>query len=67
MTMYVCVCVTVRMYDVNTFQCFVGRNPNDQHDAALTCVSADTPCNVCSLLNMCIKVIFNYFYRLQAG
>ena len=29
----------VRLYDVNTFQCFVGRNPNDQHTGPITGVS----------------------------
>ena len=31
--------ISVRLYDVNTFSCFVGRNPNDQHTGSVTCVS----------------------------
>ncbi|XP_074655400.1 cleavage stimulation factor subunit 1-like [Tubulanus polymorphus] len=29
---------TIRLYDVNTFQCFVASNPNDQHKEAITAV-----------------------------
>lgn len=27
---------TIRLYDVNTFQCFVGSNPQDQHSGGIT-------------------------------
>ena len=31
----------VRLYDVNTFQCFVASNPNDQHTGPITAVLLD--------------------------
>ena len=31
--------ISVRLYDVRTFQCFVASNPNDQHKKAITGVS----------------------------
>lgn len=43
---------TLRLYDVNTFQCFVGRNPNDQHTAAVTCAKYSPNAN---LFTTCAK------------
>ena len=31
--------LSVRLYDINTLQCFVSSNPDDQHLGALTSVS----------------------------
>lgn len=37
---------TLRLYDVNTFQCFVGRNPNDQHTGPITSVKFSPNANL---------------------
>ena len=36
---------SVRLYDVNTFQCFVSGNPKDQHTGPITCVSGQAHFN----------------------
>ncbi|WAR15186.1 CSTF1-like protein, partial [Mya arenaria] len=38
--------IIVRMYDVKTFSCYVGRNPNDQHTAAVTCAKYSPNANL---------------------
>lgn len=37
---------TLRLYDVNTFQCFVASNPNDQHVAPVTAVKYSPNANL---------------------
>ncbi|KAK3581409.1 hypothetical protein CHS0354_016268 [Potamilus streckersoni] len=37
---------TLRLYDVNTFQCFVGRNPNHQHKKPITSVKFSPNANM---------------------
>ena len=53
--------ILVRLYDVNTFQCFVSSNPADQHKATITSVSF----NIRIVSSLSVMVTWTYFEAIK--
>lgn len=57
---------TVRLYDVNTFQCFVGRNPSTHHTLPVTTVSkiSNVTCVLRDISNLDSRYMYQFKYSL---
>lgn len=57
---------TVRLYDVNTFQCFVGRNPSTHHTLPVTTVSkiSNVSCILRDISNLDSRYMYQFKYSL---
>lgn len=57
---------TVRLYDVNTFQCFVGRNPSTHHTLPVTTVSkmSNVSCVLMDISNLDSRYMYQFKYKL---
>ena len=58
----------MRLYDANTFQCFVSSDARDQHSSAINsvCVSCNLICSSCDHHVICYRYIILWMVRLTS-